>query len=100
MFETLDVKKFEEWFDEWYKTAKQFKMSNKDIACAAFLSGWEAKEKELAALTARVKELEEALQKIANNPDCNISGSDYRIGVADGHRCQAEIARAALRGEV
>ena len=43
-----------------------------------------------------ITRLREALEKIANNPDCNISGGDYRIGVADGHRCQAEIARAVL----
>jgi hypothetical protein len=42
---------------------------------------------------------EEALRKIAYHPHCNYENcgpSMYGIGVADGHRCAANIAREAL----
>lgn len=41
----------------------------------------------------------EALEKIANHPAClypHPTSSPYLIGVADGHRLAAKIARAAL----
>jgi hypothetical protein len=40
----------------------------------------------------------EALLKIANDPHCcyKLEGGQYEIGVADGHRCAARIARSVL----
>lgn len=40
----------------------------------------------------------EALLKIANDPHCVYlpAASQYDIGVADGHRCAAKIARSVL----
>jgi len=52
---------------------------------------------ELATLRAQLAEAREALEKIANDPDCNISGSDYRIGVADGCRQAAITAKHYLQ---
>lgn len=40
----------------------------------------------------------EALLKIANDPHCVYApdADQYGIGVADGHRCAAKIARSVL----
>lgn len=44
------------------------------------------------------KQLKTALEQIANHPDSTgPAGSQYNIGVQDGHRCAANIARSALR---
>ncbi len=51
---------------------------------------------ELATLRAQLAEAREGLEKIAYLEDCNISGSEYRIGVADGCRTSATIARKYL----
>jgi hypothetical protein len=57
-------------------------------------------------LSEEVKRLEAALDTIANDPHCSYvtdvpmteAEGQYRIGVADGHRCAAEKARKALAG--
>jgi cell division protein FtsB len=69
-------------------------MSNKTQEAIA--KRLDAEQKKNAELQARITELETALNKIAYHPDCNISGSDYRIGVADGCRMLAQIARDVL----
>lgn len=51
-----------------------------------------------------IARLEAALQSIANSPHCAYTDgpcvsdhdSGYKMGVADGHRCAANRARAAL----
>lgn len=55
------------------------------------------------ALQARVDALEAALREIAEHPHCQYATNEakhvpryYNIGVADGHRCAANIARVAL----
>jgi len=56
-------------------------------------------EAERDALKARVEELEGALKEIAESKHCSYPEGDwtnYGIGVADGHRCAANAARAAL----
>jgi len=43
--------------------------------------------------------LREALERIAHHAHCSYEGSgagDYGVGVTDGHRCAAMVARAAL----
>lgn len=57
-------------------------------------------------LTVQIGILKEALQDIAYDPHCaypepqepsaSLADSQYKIGVADGHRCAAEKARYAL----
>jgi hypothetical protein len=47
MFETIDVKEFNKWFDEWRKHAHN--MSERDIARAAFVSGWHAAQQGVQA---------------------------------------------------
>ncbi len=61
---------------------------------------------ENARLRARLKEAREALKSIAESPHCDYGhtacaadGAQYRIGVADGHRCAANDARAFLAGD-
>ena len=52
----------------------------------------------------RIYRLEAALKEIAKHPHCTVDESHdagtsqrmYQIGVQDGHRCAAEIARKAL----
>jgi hypothetical protein len=64
-------------------------------------------QRERDALRPEVERLRGALREIGNDPHCvypeHIAGSEldrqYRYGAADGHRCAAEKARAALRGE-
>jgi len=52
----------------------------------------------VAALETANADLLEALEKIANHGHNNPVGADlYDIGVADGHRCAATIAREAIR---
>ena len=51
---------------------------------------------ELTTLRAQLAEAREALEKIANDPDCEITGSDYRIGVSDGCRQAAITAKQYL----
>ena len=51
---------------------------------------------ELTTLRAQLAEAMDGLEKIAYLEDCNISGSEYRIGVADGCRTSATIARKYL----
>ncbi len=53
---------------------------------------------DVTTLTSRVRQLEEALKEIANNPH-NVypdKTEPYTIGVVDGHRCASSIARKAL----
>ena len=54
----------------------------------------------LARLQDRVKELENALEEIASSPHCSYENNpgEYGTGVADGHRCAANMARQALEG--
>ncbi|KKK62123.1 hypothetical protein LCGC14_3007510, partial [marine sediment metagenome] len=56
----------------------------------------------IAQLKVRVKVLEEALDGIPNHQHQQYvqaaDGADYATGVADGHRCAANAARAALEG--
>ena len=49
-------------------------------------------------LRKRIKELEAALRGIANSPHCSYENNpgEYGTGVADGHRCAANMARKAL----
>jgi len=55
--------------------------------------GW----REVTALEAENAQLREALENIANHPHSTYSSvSQYDIGVVDGHRCAASIARAVL----
>lgn len=62
---------------------------------AGLVKDWEAAE-------ARVRELTEALERVATehqNYDIRpglIVSEQYQIGVVDGHRCAASIARAVL----
>lgn len=54
---------------------------------------------EHARLIVAVPAMKEALEGIANHPAClypHPTSSPYLIGVADGHRLAAKIARAAL----
>jgi len=53
-------------------------------------------DEEIAHLRAQLAEARDGLEKIAYLEDCNISGSEYRIGVADGCRTSATIARRYL----
>ena len=56
-------------------------------------------EREVADLRAQVERLRKALEKIACHAHCiysNNESSQYGIGVTDGHRCAATIAREAL----
>ena len=59
-------------------------------------------ESVLAERMAEIRRLRTALEAIANDPHCaydhpaNQEGQ-YAIGVADGHRCAATKARAALQ---
>jgi len=53
-------------------------------------------ESEITTLRAQLAEARDGLEKIAYLEDCNISGSEYRIGVADGCRTSATIARRYL----
>lgn len=52
------------------------------------------------ALSIRVEKLINALNSIAYSPFCRyeeVSGNSYGMGVADGHRYCAQIARDALK---
>lgn len=59
---------------------------------------------ELDAQSATIARLEAALQSIANSPHCAYTDglyvsdhdSGYKMGIADGHRCAAKMAKAAL----
>jgi len=68
-----------------------------DLVCKCGLSPDAIAEAEITTLRAQLAEAREALEKIANDPDCNISGSDYRIGVADGCRQAAITAKHYLQ---
>jgi DNA repair exonuclease SbcCD ATPase subunit len=54
----------------------------------------------IETLRQRVAELEQALKRIATEhqsyDDPTVDGSSYGIGVIDGHRCAAKIAREVL----
>lgn len=66
----------------------------------------EQAEAVVTELEARLAKLEAALKNIAEHPHCDYasgfvtsqtpSSESYGIGVADGHRCAANRARAAL----
>ena len=64
-----------------------------------------AQEDALQQLEPERDRLREALREIAEHPHCSYDhpsnssrGGDYGIGTADGHRCAANVARAALKG--
>jgi len=61
--------------------------------------------RDVDSLALKLDAAEHALDRIANHPHCSYpvdsrgmphTDRQYEIGVADGHRCAAEIARAAL----
>jgi hypothetical protein len=66
-------------------------------------------EGERDGLLAKVERLREVLEKIRDHRHCSYDRPDpveaarnrreYDIGVTDGHRCAATIARVALKGE-
>ena len=71
---------------------KPFAMRQMDMPTAMQELG-----KRFAALEAENAQLREALEDIANHPHSTYSSvSQYDIGVVDGHRCAASIARAVL----
>lgn len=55
--------------------------------------------RELKEQAALVAPMLEALEKIARHSHCDYSvngGGEYGTGITDGHRCAADIARAAI----
>lgn len=54
--------------------------------------------RQLEAMNIKAGQLRSALEKIANSPHCSYENNpgQYGTGVADGHRCAANMARAAL----
>lgn len=60
--------------------------------------GKEALDRHDAAKDAEIQRLRGALETIANSSHCEShpGESDYGMGVADGHRCAANMAKAAL----
>ena len=54
----------------------------------------------IAAMLRKLERCEKALREIVEDPHCNydnVEPGGYGIGVADGHRCAANKARAALQ---
>jgi chromosome segregation ATPase len=74
---------------------------------SSLLSLIESFNHEVPELRAKVEELKSALEQIGNHWACQYDhanfnradSTEYRTGVTDGHRCAAEIARAALKGQ-
>jgi chromosome segregation ATPase len=74
---------------------------------SSLLSLIESFNQEVPELRAKVEELKSALEQIGNHWACQYDhanfnradSTEYRTGVTDGHRCAAEIARAALKGQ-
>jgi hypothetical protein len=61
--------------------------------------GWDVQQlfERAEAAERRADALERTLERIAYHPDCTYSaGTMYDLGVTDGHRCAAQIARAAF----
>jgi hypothetical protein len=94
----------EEWHAAWVAEPALELIGERDQRIAELERALK-KERESAAwwgrATSRARRradaLERALRQIAYHPDCNYrAGTMYDLGVTDGHRCAAQIARAAF----